>query len=154
MEHRTHPRHCLELKKKKKKKNQEPERCACEMCLCQLLALRRIYEPHPDPHLSRAPGEHSRPRFISVRGAVWETRSRRWRKLVPASDVTINQAHVSDAGCHICSSVIYPHHHRAAAPNLSADTLVRLSSLEKSFGLTIGSTLNWEKGSNDVDFPL
>lgn len=70
------------------------------------------------------------------------------------SDVTINQAHVSDVVCHIWSSVIYPHHHRAAVPNLSADTLVKLSSLEKSFGLTVESTLNWEMGSNEVEFPL
>lgn len=71
---------------------------------------------------------------------------------MPTSDVTINQGEASDVVCHIWSSVIYPHHHRAGAPNLSADTLVKLSSLGKSFGLTARSTLNWEMGSNEVAF--
>lgn len=123
-----------------------------EICLWQLPALRRIYELDPDPHLSGALGEHSRPRFISVRGAVSETTSRRWSKLVRTSDVAINQGDASDVGCHIWSSVIYPNHHRAGAPNLSADTLVKLSSLEKSFGLTVESTSNSEIGSNDGEF--
>lgn len=82
-----------------------------EICLCQLPALRRIYDLDPDPHLSRAPGEHSRPRFISARGAVSETTSRRWSELVRTSDVTINHGDVPDVVCHIWSSFIHPNHH-------------------------------------------
>lgn len=106
----TNPHDCLSVSRRRRKK---PEQHACEICLCRLPALRRIYEPDPDPHLSAALGEHSRPQFISVRGAVSETTSRRWSKLVPASDVAINQGAASDVVCHIWSSVIYPHHHRA-----------------------------------------
>lgn len=122
-----------------------------QICLCQLPALRRIYELDPDSHLARARGEHSRPRFISVRGAVWGTTSRRWRNLARASDVAINHGGVPDVVCHIWSSVIYPNHHRGGAPNLSADTLVKFSSLEKSSGLTVESTLNPEIGANDIN---
>lgn len=138
-------------KKKKEEKKKNPEHQASEICLCQLPALRRIYELDPDPHLSRALGEHSGPRFISVRGAVSQTTSRRWSKLVPTSHVSINHGGVSDVVCHIWSSVIYPNHHRAGAPNLSADTFVKPSSLEKSFGLTVESTFNWEIGCDHVE---
>lgn len=84
-----------------------------EICLCQPAALRRIYELDPDPHLSRALGEHSRPRFISVRGAVSETATRRRSKLARTSDVSINHGGVSDVVCHIWSPVVDPNHHRA-----------------------------------------
>lgn len=123
-----------------------------QICLCQLPALRRIYELDPDSHLAGALGEHSRPRFISVRGAVSGTTSRRWSNLARTSDVTINHGDVSDVVCHIWSSVIYPNHHRAGAPNLSADALVKFSSLEKSSGLTVESTLNSEIRWNDITF--
>lgn len=133
-------------------KEKKLEHHVSQICLCQLPALRRIYELDPDSHLARALGEHSRPRFISLRGAVSGTTSRRWSNLARTSDVTINHGYVSDVVCHIWSLVIYPNHHRGGAPNLSADTFVKFSSLEKSFGLTVESTFNLEIGSNDVKF--
>lgn len=82
--------------------------------------------------------------------------SRCLRNPAQTSEVTINHVKVSCITqtwfCRIWSLVIYPNHHHISAPNLSANTLFKFSSLEKSFWLTVKSTLKWENGPNDILF--
>lgn len=105
--------------------------------------------------ISEALTEYLFPWFISVREAVLGTTNLRSGNLAQTSEVTINHVNVScitDVVCRIWSLVIYPNHHHISAPNLSANTLFKFSSLEKSFCLTVKSTLNWENGPNDIMF--
>lgn len=95
------------LLKKKKKKN---ESAMCLEFVCD--SRRRRGGSTSRIQILISQGDEPRPGDF-WRGAVCETRRRRWSRRARASDVAINQGEVSDVVCHIWSSVIDPDHRRA-----------------------------------------
>jgi len=98
----------------------------------------RIYE------ISHAPTEYSSVVYLCKRSCL-----RHYKPLFeqPSANLTkpsliIRMCHASHRGgfCRIWSLVIHPNHHCISAPNLSANTLFKFSSLEKSFQPTVKST--------------